>query len=167
MSKGLNRFTGLERTPPALAHCMRQKQRKLGELDRLKADAQALKERISVVEAQINALDVVIGLHPVKIDPRKIPPVRRKQKSILPHGQSVKLILSVLRYAREPLTTREIALSIAQAQELETTPDLINRLRISCVKNLNYLHDRGAVERHHAKRTNGDGFWSRPCENSM
>jgi hypothetical protein len=167
MAKGMNRFSGVPLTPAALAFPMRERQWRAGELSRLtdrirewEKQIELGKARIQELREQLKALDMVIGLHPIKIDPTTLPPVRKNAPRILPYGQLSRAIVEELqRQQRKPVTTVEIALAVAQKHELETTRKRLNELRVAVVKQLNHLLKKGLVERLHSRRTNADGWW--------
>ena len=86
MAKGMNRFSGVPLTPAALAFPMRERQWRAGELSRLtdrirewEKQIELGKARIQELREQLKALDMVIGLHPIKIDPTTLPPVRKER----------------------------------------------------------------------------------------
>lgn len=160
MAKGLNRFTNVPVTPPELAFPIRQRQWRSGEIARLRKLIKTSEEELRLLQREVDALDVVIGMHKIKIDPRTLPSVTKQAPRLLPYGALKRGIMNALRSAGgKEMTTVEIALKVAEENSLDTTPERRKKLRIACVKELNYLLRRGDVVRLHAKQTNGDGFW--------
>jgi hypothetical protein len=124
MALGLNRFTGLEKTPTELAWLIRQHQRLVDEVARAsevfedrgrKAGARGLE----LLREQLRCVDVVIALHPAGFDPKAIPSLRRKAQRLYAYGVVSRDYLNLLwRREGKPMSTAHIARTITKARGL-------------------------------------------------
>lgn len=132
-----------------------------GQLDRLRRLESTLPERIKAAEAEMAALDGVIPLHEVNIDPQIIKGRRPKRPSAAPHGAITKFILRRLRLANgKPIYTTEIALQFAREYDVDHRllphTEVMRRVKRRLCK----LTEKGVVRRHHLTTVRGMGSWS-------
>ena len=114
---------------------------------------------IQALKATVNALDIVIPMHAVVVDPSAIKGTRHKAKSVLPHGVITRGILACLKNASgAPAGTIEIALIIAKQADVVFSKR--NGLLRAVSKRLNALAEKGTVVRHHNPVTVDYGSWS-------
>ena len=74
-------YTGLIQTPSSMVWLIGQRARVKGQLDRLRRLQLTRPDRIKAAEAEMAALDIVIPLHEVKVDPQIIRGRRPKRPS--------------------------------------------------------------------------------------
>jgi hypothetical protein len=99
-------YTGLERTPSSMAWLIGKRARIKGQLDRLRRIQSTLPDQIAELESALKALDAVIPLHEVKVDPQVIKGCAPKGPAIAASGELTRFLLRVLREAKgEPLYT--------------------------------------------------------------
>ena len=99
-----------------------------------------LAESIARIDRPVAAIDILICLHPIKIAPRTVPPVRSNGPRLVPYGQLSRSILNHLRTCSgTPQTTIDIALVVAAEHNLETTPKRMQEPRIVLLKAINHL----------------------------
>jgi hypothetical protein len=155
-------YTGLVRTPSSMAWLIGHRARIKGQLDRLRRLEATLPEKIKSVQAELAAIDAVIPLHEVKVDPKLIKGIRPQGPRTGESGQLTRSILAQLRVqAGKPLYTSEIALHFVRqhninVEQLGGHSELMDRVG----KRLGELVAKGWVRRHHAKTTTGPGSWS-------
>ena len=90
-------YTGLERTPSSMAWLIRKRSvlhRQIDQIERQLKEGLAL---IQALKATVAALDLVIPMHAVAVDPPAIKGRRRQTKAILPHGVITRGILDALK----------------------------------------------------------------------
>ena len=151
-------YTGLLRTPPSMAWLISQKSHLLGRLEKKEKTFRELPDEIQQLKQAIAALDTVIPLHEVLVDPSAIKGKRIKNPAILPHGVVTRGIFECLRLANgQPVTSVEIALHVARAQNISLNSTQLQR---SIGKRLNAMADKGTVVRHHDRVTRGFGIWT-------
>jgi hypothetical protein len=152
MAFGLNRYTGLHRTPIELAWLIRQHQRLQSEIARAAQVEQALgrardQRRLEFLQEQLRCLDVVIRLHPAEFDPRTIPAVRHKAARLYSYGSLSRDLLNLLRRrAGKPISTAHAARTIAKARGLVLDAPMRQRNHKTVLKQLNALQSGGLVE---------------------
>ena len=152
-------YTGLERTPSSMAWLIRARSIAKGKLDRLIKLQGDLPAQIARAEADVSALDCVIPLHDVPVDPASIKGTRRKSKALFPHGLMTKGILNCLKIANgAPLGSVEIAVHVAKFGGIPITP--ANKMVIRVSRRLKEMVRGGGVVRHHEKITQEYGQWS-------
>ena len=162
MGKMKNRdYTGLSVTPSSMVWLIGQRARIKGQLDRLRRLELTLPERIKAAEAEMAALDTVIPLHEVKVDPQIIQGRRAKRPPAAPHGAMTRFLLKRLRLAKgKPVFTAELAFRFAREHNVDlsvlTQAELMDRVG----RRLGVLTSEGVVRRHHSTTTNGPGSWS-------
>lgn len=144
-----------------MAWLIGQRARLKGQLDRLKRVQQALPDQITALEKELAALDAVIPLHEVKVDPTVIKGCAPHRPAIAASGELTRFLLRVLREAGgKPLYTTEIAMRFAREQNirLDQLPlaDLMDRVK----KRLGVLAKKGLIKRHHELKTREPGMWS-------
>jgi hypothetical protein len=154
-------YTGLERTPSSMAWLIGHRAKLKGQLDRIDRLEKTLPGMAKRIKAEMAAIDAVIPLHRVKVDPKVIKGVRPHGPKIAPHGAMTKSLLTQLRVANgKPLYTAEIALQFAREIGIDPAicshASLMDRVK----KQLGSLAVQGIVKRHHAHRTRGMGSWS-------
>ena len=161
MTKNNNKnreYTGLERTPASMAWLIRQKRTLLGRLEKKEKTLRELPDEILKLQQAISALDAVIPLHEVAVDPSAIKGKRTKKPPFLPYGVVTRGILECLRLANGvPITSMEISLHIAKANNKSLNS---SRLRTSVRKRLKAMADSGIVIRHHDLITREYGIWT-------
>ena len=154
-------YTGLVRTPSSMAWLIGKRARLKGQLDRLKRVQQALPDQITALEKELAALDAVIPLHEVKVDPKVIKGCAPKGPNLAASGELTRFLLRVLREAEgKPLYTAEIAMRFAREHDIRfdqiPSAELMDRVG----KRLRVLVQKGLVRRHHKLRTRDPGLWS-------
>ena len=144
-----------------MAWLIRKKATLLGRVAKSEKILRELPSQIQAMKAEIAALDLVIPMHEVKVDPNAIKGKRTKSKAILPYGVITRGIFECLRLADgKPVTSLEIAIHIAKAQNMRLTKSapLRNALRYR----LQALGSANKLVRHHELETNEFGVWSLP-----
>lgn len=164
MTKNNNKnrqYTGLVHTPSSMAWLIRKKATLLGQVEKSEKLLRDLPAQIQAVRAEIAALDIVIPMHEVIVDPHVIKGKRPKRKSVLPYGVLSRGIFERLRLANGvPITSLEIAIHIANAQVIELKKS--RPLRRAIMNRLTTLARQNKVVRHHDVNTNDFGVWSLP-----
>ncbi|MBY0411886.1 MAG: hypothetical protein K2Q97_17595 [Burkholderiaceae bacterium] len=131
-----------------------------GALDKQQAILNNAPGQIARYQAELDALDAVIPLHEVLVDPKTIVGTRPRRKNSMPRGNMKRHILNYLRSADRPLYTHDIALHVAKLEniDLETFP------RTRFMKLISYrlkgMTAEGSVQRHHPEQTSKMGRWS-------
>ena len=154
-------YTGLIRTPSSMVWLIGHRAKIKGQLDRLKRMQGTLPDKIRAAEAELAAIDAVIPLHEVKVDPGVIKGVKPKGPAAAAHGVLTRFLLKQLRVAAgKPLYTTELALNFARERAID--PAILGHAEIMdrVGKRLRVLTAKGLVCRHHAKETRGMGQWS-------
>lgn len=129
-------------------------------MDKLQVILNNAPGQIARYQAELDALDAVILLHEVLVDPDAIVGRRPRRKNSMPRGNMMRHILNYLRSADRPLYTDDIALHVAKLEniDLETFP------RTKFMKLISYrlkgLASKGSVQRHHPEQTSKMGRWS-------
>lgn len=158
-------YTNLERTPPSMAWLIRERAKLKGMIERRQKQMEDLPREIVELQSKLDALDAVIPLHEVKVDPKIIKGTRAKRKALGPHGLMTRVIYEVLKKAAgAPVFTSEIALEfmrragipMSRAAKIDATTRLQYRLKKLCRD--------GDVIRHHDPKIgeNTEGSWSLP-----
>jgi len=86
MSKNRD-YTGLERTPSSMAWLIRAKASQKGKLERLLLLQEGLPAQIIEVQQAIAAIDAVIPMHVVQVDPEAITGIRPHRKALCTGGK--------------------------------------------------------------------------------
>lgn len=158
-------YTNLERTPPSMAWLIRERAKLKGMIERRQKQLEELPREILELKTRLDALDLVIPLHEVKVDPQAIKGTRAKSKPMAPHGVMTRVIYRVLKEAKgEPRSSSEIALEfmreigmpVTRANRVHATERVRRRLKSLAIA--------GSLERHHDLylRDNSEGSWSFP-----
>lgn len=158
-------YTNLERTPPSMAWLIRERAKLKGMIERRQKQMEDLPREIVELQSKLDALDAVIPLHEVKVDPKIIKGTQTKRKALGPHGLMTRVIYEMLKKATgQPVFTSEIALEfmrrvdipMSRAAKVDTTTRVRYRLKQMC--------RNGNVIRHHdpAHGENTEGSWSLP-----
>lgn len=158
---GKNRdYTGLAITPSSMVWLICQRGRLKGVIEKLQKVLNEAPAQLARYQNELNAIDAVIPLHEVKVDPSAIVGKRPKRKNSLPRGAMKRHILNYLRSANAPLYTDDIALHVAKLEniDLEAFP------RVRFTRLISYrLKDmarQGLVTRHHLQITSKLGRWT-------
>jgi len=153
-------YTGLIRTPPSLAWLIRQRAALKGRIDKIQRALDALPRELVELQQRLAALDAVIPLHEVQIDPTRIRGSAPRGPALLPPGVLTREILRFLREAQgEPRYTSEIAMYVARQAGLGMAkvrkPDLIGRVG----DRLKKLRASGLLTSQHDQAGNREGMW--------
>lgn len=158
-------YTGLERTPPSMAWLIRERAKVKGMIEWRQKRLEQLPREILELQSKLDALDQVIPLHEVKVDPKVIKGTRRKRKALVPHGMVTRVIYRVLREANgQPRFTSEIALELLREAGMPITHDNKVAATDRVSHRLRALVKGGTVTRHHSTELGycEDGAWSLP-----
>ena len=132
--------------------------------ERSLAKAKDLIAELSQLKANLEAVDLTLALHDIKIDVNLIEPVRSHYVRVnLPYGELTRSILMCLRlHADEgPVSTSDIVSFIAARNaDLGAQPERRARLSASVHNRINNLVRQGMIKRHHSPKSNMDGLWS-------
>lgn len=160
-------YTGLVRTPPSMAWLIRERSVIKGMLERRQKQLEQISREIPELQMKLDALDAVIPLHEVQVDPKAIQGKQEKVKTLGPYGLMTKVIYRVLKEAAgKPCFSTEIALEFIREAGLPMTHAnkvyATNRVR----RRLKNMASEGKVVRHHSSRqgTNDEGLWSLPVD---
>lgn len=162
MGKGFNIYTGVERTPVALAWMLRRRQRILGDIQAIERAVVAAPAKIAGLRKELEALETTIGMHEHPVDLAQIPPKRLRQapKIKLPYGAIPKAVWKLLREnGNAPTKTSEFAYFVAREQGVQISKENLAILRRLVITQLNYLASRGKLEALHPRTTNQEGIW--------
>lgn len=193
LPRGLFNLRGMIRTPPSLNWLIGKRARLLGEIEKLKksrpdriasaekelADAQIRLEQakarlayeqdvgnkiIEALRKDLNAIDCVLGLHEIKINPEIIQPIRSQNaKRLLPYGKLTRSIFDSLKQAGGgPLSTDEIVKFIIYSNGLYITAERVPEFREGVRQRLKTLCKKGTVERLHPVKCRVEGSWTLP-----
>jgi hypothetical protein len=129
-------------------------------MDKLQAVLTDAPGQLVRYQAELDALDAVIPLHEVVVDPSVIKGKRPKNPNMLPWGNTKRHILNLTREENRPLFSDEIALHVARMEKIdfEAIPRKQFFRRIG--KTLNNLFATGVLVRHHPLQTKDAGLWS-------
>ena len=118
------------------------------QLEALKKDILTIEDKIAKHRQTLHALDEVLGLHEIKVEPDHIVPVRPHYNApLLRHGQLTRSVLTHLRReSPRPCSTVELANVVASKLPLGTA-DVVKVRRI-VRRRLRHLFTRGIVDRH-------------------
>jgi len=156
-------YTGLRQTPSSLNFLFKERARVRGELDkRLKLIAELPVEICELMD-RLAALDIVIPLHEVQVDPGKIEGKRPTLPRLFPKkGEFRRKVLRCLQDSKNPMYTSEIVRQVCHGAGISVGPSnksRLGRLFRSC---LLHLTKGGYVKRHHDFQPGlrDEGLWS-------
>ena len=158
-------YTGLVRTPSSMAWLIRKRSLIKGQIDRLSEMQANIDEKLKALQDELDALDAVIPLHEVQVDPKVIKGRKPKGPSLAQHGELTRFLLNRLREAGDQwLYTSELAAEFVRLHNVD-----LNQIRMSDVmdrvrKRLGVLEREGDVRRHHERTTQDLGRWSLAVE---
>ena len=160
MSKNRD-YTGLVRTPSSMAWLIRKRSVIKGQIDRLSKAQADIPGKIKALQEELDALDAVIPLHEVPVDPKVIKGRKPKGPALARHGELTRFLLSRLREADgQWLYTSELAGEFVRLHNVDLNqikmPDVMDRV----AKRLGVLEREGDVRRHHDRETQNLGRWS-------
>ncbi|MCB1583683.1 MAG: hypothetical protein KDI92_11505 [Xanthomonadales bacterium] len=98
----------------------------------------------------LDALDLAIGLHEIKISPEKIPPnIKGRIENKLKHGELSKLIVEAIeRNNNQEATAKEIRVYVAIRASLKLNREVTEEsIRISIKNLIKYLCSKGKLVR--------------------
>ncbi|GAC1406724.1 MAG: hypothetical protein NVSMB6_03360 [Burkholderiaceae bacterium] len=154
------------RIPPSLKWLIVKRARLDGEIKKTEAAlkrSQRLLEELSVIKADLAAIDRALGLHDLQVDIDLIQPIRSQYvRTAIPHGEITRSALLCLRLNEGgPVSTDTIANFIStRFADLKATPQDATQFRNSVRHRLKVLARQQIVHRHHPKIGSAIGFWS-------
>lgn len=154
-------YTGLVRTPSSMAWLIRKRSLIKGQIDRLSKMQADIPDKISALQEELDAIDAVIPLHEVPVDPKVIKGRKPKGPTLAQHGELTRFLLSRLREAGgQWLYTSELAAEFVRLHGVDLNeikmPEVMDRV----AKRLGVLEREGDVRRHHDRETQSLGRWS-------
>ena len=115
-------YTGLVRTPSSMAWLIKKRACIQGQWDRRRALLARLPGEIAAYESQLQALDKVIPLHEVQVDPVKIKGRRPRRKNLGRYGILESAVLQFLRdNARRPVSTGAVTAHVVTVVKIDLT----------------------------------------------
>jgi hypothetical protein len=156
------------RTPSSLKWLVDKRARLVQEIRRTEIEARSigleLEKRCDALRRDLAALDRVLSLHEIAIDPESIPPINgQRARRALPHSYLTRSIMKCLRLANGSwCSTLEIALFVATTANLDIESRAFSEIRLSTRYRLKNLHAAGRVIRRHEGRRNTENYWSLP-----
>lgn len=155
-------YTGLVRTPSSMAWLIRRRGAVQGLIDKYHQQQQKLPDQIAKAEAELAALDQVIPLHEVKVDPSTIKGTRQKSAPVAAYGELTSFILKNLRETgHTPLCTKTLTNLFLQNKDMPITTTNTTRVGTAMRNRLKKMSDGGIVVAHHDRTpTGGAGLWT-------
>lgn len=171
------------RTPSSLKWLIDKRSRLLGEIakyenshaDQIKKAKTALEQAqyrltyeqsirpkvISVLQVELEAIDVALGLHEIKVDPGAIPEIRTHEAvRKLPYGNMTRNIYECLKLASgRSVATTDIAVFVALRNGLDTSGDHFLSFLESVRYRLKNLRRDGKIERVSSNKRAIDARW--------
>ena len=157
------------RTPPSLKWLIDKRSRLLGEIAKYESKNQVKKAQtelekakyrltyeksirpkiISVLQSELAAIDIALGLHEVKINPEAIPQTNTYDTPRkLPHGSMTRSIFECLKLAGgHAMTTSDIAAFVAIKNGINSSESSFFDFRESIRCRLKNLQREGKIER--------------------
>ena len=93
------KYTGLGHTPSSMAWLILKRGSLQGQIDRLEKQVRETPQKLKVLRVEIAALDIVIPMHEVVVDPAAIKSRRARGKATLPYGVMSRAIYECQRLA--------------------------------------------------------------------
>ena len=158
-------------TPPSLKWLVVRRARLLARAKQLQKLADAGRRRSNEYDAEqeqvrrdIAALDHVLSLHEIRIDPEIIQPKKTQENSrLLPWNHLTRSILTCLRQANgEWCSTTQIVVFVAAKAMREIDETTHSVLRLNVRSRLRKLRIAGRVVRRHKGNTGYEGYWALP-----
>ncbi len=142
-----------------MAWLIRQRAVAKGKLNKLTNARSKLDDKIADLEKALTALDAVILLHEVPIDPLAIKGIQNREKRLYDYGVMTKGILECLKKANGvPINSAEIAVYVAN---FAGVPISATDHAVACIsRRLNGMVHAGTVVRFHGLVTKDFGMWS-------
>lgn len=153
-------YTGLVRTPSSMAWLIRKRSVVRGKIERLEKTLLQLPVEIATLKQNLDALDAVIPLHEVVVDPLAIVGRRPRRRNVLPWGNMTRHILNYLRTEGRPLYSADIAMHVAKLENVDFTKFSKAWFSRRVGRQLKSLASKGLLERHHPSKTSAMGLWS-------
>lgn len=162
-------------TPPSLKWLVDKRARLLARARQLKKQADENRQRAAIHETEreqvkrdIAALDHVLSMHEISINPDVIQPkLSQANVRLLPWNQLTRSILACLRQAEGGwCSTTQIVAFVATKATKEIDGTMYGVLRLSIRSRLRKLRTAGRVVRRHAGKTGYEGYWALPPSDS-
>jgi hypothetical protein len=154
-------YTGLVRTPSSMAWLIRKRSVLKGQIDRLSKMQADIPDKIKALQNELDALDAVIPLHEVPVDPQVIKGRRPKGPALAQHGELTRFLLNRLREAGDQgLYTSELAAEFVRLHNVDLSQVKMAVVMDRVKKRLGALEREGDVRRHHELATQNLGRWS-------
>lgn len=159
------------KTPPSLKWLVDRRGRLLHKAKQLEKQAKQKRQRAAdhdtekdQVQRDIAAIDRVLSLHEIRIDPVTLGQKGTQTSGrLFPWNHLTRNILACLRSAKgEWCSTTHIMAFVAARASLEVTDDVYAQLRLSIRNRMQNLYRTGRVIRRHAAQTSYEGYWALP-----
>ncbi|MCL4409019.1 MAG: hypothetical protein M1356_01640 [Gammaproteobacteria bacterium] len=133
------------RIPPSLNWLVGKRSRLAGQLKERLQDLEVLRADVAKIRSQLKAVDSVIKLHEIPLDPEDIPNTRVRSKNFFKYGDFTKAIFTVLSQ-KEPISTAELVEALQSHLGLEMTSSRARRdFRRKAYSRLKALRKEGRV----------------------
>lgn len=127
-----------------------QAELKLAQAKELLAYEETVRNQIiPTLQKDLNAIDTVMKLHAIKINPEIIQPIYpQNSKRVLPYGRITKCVFDCLKRAEDnPLSTLDIAMFVASRNGLEMSGEKFQKFREVVRHRLKNMCNEGKIER--------------------
>jgi hypothetical protein len=157
---GFHRDFMMNRTPSSLVWLMEKHSRAHGELLKHRKQPLDNEARIKELETELASLTATLGLHEVQVNPADIKPrTPRNKVRILPHGETIKLVLECLRLHRGQFICTDVILEhVVTTAELQLDAKGLKVLRLTVRNHLKGRVKAGMVERRPDTPEDDDGL---------
>lgn len=163
MKHTLREYTGLVRTPSSMAWLIKKRASLQGRIEHKLETRAKLQSDIRKLRKQLKAIDEVIRLHEVPVDPQAVHGRKPRRKSLVPYGQLGRFLLEKLREAADkPCSTTELAIAFIKSTSLEVTILALKDVRQRVRYRLKDFAQEGIVMPVHQPDDQGvykEGYW--------
>ncbi|MDI1245951.1 MAG: hypothetical protein PSV24_11165 [Rhodoferax sp.] len=145
-----------------MAWLIRQRAIIKGRLDRYQSQQEKLPDLIASVKAELSALDAVIPLHEIKLDPTIIKGQKRYSAPIAGYGELTAFILENLRNSgAEPVCSNTLTTNFMRKHGMPLIKTEVSRVGAAMRYRLKNLAKTGVVIPHHDRTPSGGlGLWT-------
>jgi hypothetical protein len=157
-------YTGLERTPSSMAWFIQKRAKILGIIEHKQGRIRAGRKSVSLYKKQLKAIDIVIRLHEVAVNPDMVMPVQPRRARISRRGEMGRFLIEELKTATgTTVAATELSIRFLKHLGMEVTMRSLKDMRARVAWRLKDLASEGRVVPMHVPDSTGrviEGYWS-------
>lgn len=147
--RGIARLLRLStsQAPDEIAYLVKEAQTIKGEIEKMQRALVEYPDKIKEYQVALDAVEVILARHPLKVEMSSIPSVKRHAPRLLPYGKVTQYLLRTFReHPGERLSTFAVSVEVAKHAGLTLSREEFRGFKGTVLSALNALRAQGIID---------------------